>query len=147
MKKMAAHRNKMIVASVTAVALLVPQLAFAGSGGGVLGFLSWGVTAITQTMNLVGALLALAGLVALGLGSWDFVQHFKQGQHDSADGKSRIGGGIAKFVVGILLGTGAYQQIANEEQFRGSLLPADTTAPIVVSVPVESINTDFVVAA
>lgn len=116
--KMSKKHSSKIVAGLASAVLMFPQLAVAG---GISGFIGWGTNIMTIGMQFVGALMALAGVVAIMAGAWNFIQHFKQGQHDSADGKSKISLGAVQIVVGFVLGTGAWQTIANSENFSASI--------------------------
>lgn len=114
--------NPVILAAVSLGALLAPQAAFAGGGGGVSGLMSFLTGLMQNGMVLVGAALALAGLIALGMGVWDIIQHFKPENRDNPDQKSRAVSGVVKFIMGGLLATGAYQTIANTEDFTASIV-------------------------
>src|SRR5699024_3778116 len=103
-------------------AALTPQAVFAGGGsGGINGLINFLIQLLSNGMLLVGAALALAGLVGLGAGVWDIIQHFKPENRDNPDQKSRAVSGVVKFVMGGLLATGVYQTIANSETFTASI--------------------------
>ena len=117
--KLKASRNPVNLA-VMVMATTTPSLAFAASGG-VLAFMDFITSLLTNGMTLVGAALALAGLIALGAGVWDVIQHFKPENRDNPDQKSRAVSGAVKFILGGVLATGAYQTIANSESFTASI--------------------------
>lgn len=123
------QKNAIITTATLAGA--APQVALAGGGGGGIdGLITFLTELMENGMVLVGAALALAGLIALGLGCWDIIQHFKPENRDNPDQKSRAVSGAVKFVMGAILATGAYQTIANSEDFGGNasnVMPSDST--------------------
>lgn len=125
-------RKKQTLCLIALALTFAPQLAFAGGIGGAL---NWVIEKLQQGMIVVGAALALGGLVALGAGCWDIIQHYKPENRDNPDQKSRGTSGIVKFVMGGILATGAYQVIANSETFQASIDPFEAPAAIVAFAP------------
>lgn len=76
---------------------------------------------LTSAMGLVGAAFALAGLIAMGLGVADGINHFKPENRDNPGEKSRLVSGIVKFALGALLATGGYQVVANNTFKNGGV--------------------------
>lgn len=127
--------NRLTLAAVTAGIALVPQSAMAQDAG-ISGLMNFLVKILTNGMTLVGAALALAGLVGLGAGVWDIIQHFKPENRDNPDQKSRAVSGVVKFIMGGLLATGAYQTIANSEDFTASIdMPGEAVEVVAYSAP------------
>lgn len=140
--KLRLQKNAIVTASATGA--LLPQFAFAG--GGINGLMDFLTGLMTNGMTLVGAALALAGLVALGLGVWDIIQHFKPENRDNPDQKSRAVSGVVKFVMGGLLATGAYQTIANSESFTAGISVDSGEAVVAYSTPAK-VDLDTLVSA
>lgn len=130
---------------IVPAALLVPQFAFAASG--INGMMDFFTELIKNGMTLVGAALALAGLVALGMGVWDIIQHFKPENRDNPDQKSRAVAGIVKFVMGGLLATGAYQAISNDETFTTAIEAPDNGAVVAYAAPADAVDLGTLVSA
>lgn len=115
------RHKKALLLGVALVALAAaPTLAMAQSGGGVFGLIGFFNKLFQDLQEFFGYLLALMGIIAMGFGVWNIIQHFRTESRDDPNQKSRLVFGMVSFICGVFLAGGAYQQIGSETNFSAS---------------------------
>lgn len=111
--------QKFALCLLAGMALAMPSLAFAQVGGvdifGMLGFL---IELFKKGQELFGYLFALMGIIAMGFGVFNIVQHFRTESRDDPNQKSRLVFGLVSFICGVFLAGGAYQTIGSNTTFQ-----------------------------
>jgi len=123
--------GKKLVCLGVAAAAVTPMMAFAQEAGGVFGLIGFFNSLFQDLQEFFGYLLALMGIIAMGFGVWNIIQHFRVESRDDPNQKSRLVFGLVSFLCGVFLAGGAYQQIGTETEFRGTSM---TPTPIVVEI-------------
>jgi type IV secretory pathway VirB2 component (pilin) len=119
------HAKKALVCLAVGVVALTPMAAMAQQSGGIFGMIGFFNQLFQDLQEFFGYLLALMGIIAMGFGVWNVVQHFRVESRDDPNQKSRLVFGLVSFLCGIFLAGGAYQQIGTETEFSaGSYTPA-----------------------
>ena len=116
------HAKKALICLAVGIVALTPMVAMA-EGGGVFGMIDFFNKLFRDLQEFFGYLLALMGIIAMGFGVWNVVQHFRVESRDDPNQKSRLVFGLVSFLCGIFLAGGAYQQIGTETKFTGSYTP------------------------
>lgn len=115
------NKQHLVMSAVVAAAIVAPTTALAsaaGGGGGIFGLINWFNELFRNLQAFFGYLLALMGIIAMGFGVWNIIQHFRTESRDDPNQKSRLVFGLVSFVAGIFLAGGAYQQIGSQENFE-----------------------------
>lgn len=124
---------------VSAIALAsLPAVAMAqDSSGGIFGLIGFFNSLFQELQTFFGYLLALMGIIAMGFGVFNIIQHFKVENRDDPNQKSRLVFGLVSFVCGVFLAGGAYQTIGantNFEEGTGSVTPAPAVVEHIAAV-------------
>lgn len=78
----------------------------------VFNFMRFLINLFDGGVLVVGGVLALIGVVGIGLGLLDIYNHFKPENRDNPGEKNRMVSGAVKFAIGGLLASGGYQVLA-----------------------------------
>lgn len=101
---------------------LTPELALAQSGGGgIFGLIGFFNKLFQELQEFFGYLLALLGIISMGFGVFNIIQHFRTESRDDPNQKSRLVFGLVSFICGVFLAGGAYQTIGSETDFSASI--------------------------
>lgn len=134
------NKQDLVMAAAVGIALSAPSIAFASGGSGIFGLIGWFNALFQNLQTFFGYLLALMGLVAMGFGVWNIIQHFRTESRDDPNQKSRLVFGLISFVCGIFLAGGAYQQIGASENFTASIYEDSEATNQLATISVVSDN-------
>ena len=128
---MKAMQKKGVAGGLTLGLLFAPTLAWAQESDGILGLIRFGITLMQESISALGLLFALLGIIAMGFGVFQLIQHFRTESRDDPNQKSRLVFGIVSFIGGMFLAGGAYQEVGSQTEFTGSL---EHKAPVIVTI-------------